>query len=75
MKETYFYTNDCGLDMLIKKVEDPEEDKFTGYIWNPGKGKWVENWQDTAGYFYGFDPAEEISEERAKAYIANHQEK
>lgn len=33
---------------------------------------WNEKWELTCGYFYGFEPAREISAEEAKAYMVRH---
>lgn len=69
---TYYYTDDCGLDILMKKVRDPKKGIFSGFIWKVDEKVWNEKWELTCGYFYGFEPARVISEEEAKAYMIGH---
>ena len=69
---TYYYTDDCGLDLLMKQVRDPKKGIYTGFIWKGDEKVWNEKWELTCGYFYGFEPARVISEEEAKAYMVKH---
>ena len=69
---TYYYTDDCGLDILMKKVRDPVKGIFTGFIWKIDDKVWNEKWELTCGYFYGFEPAGVISAEAAKAYMVRY---
>lgn len=48
---TYYYTDDCGLDLLMKKVRDPEKGIFSGFIWKADEKVWNEKWELTCGYF------------------------
>ena len=66
---TYYYTDDCRLDILMKIVRDPEKGIFTGFIHKVDEKIWNEKWELTCEYFNGFKPARVISEEEAKAYM------
>ena len=44
---TYYYTDDCGLDLLMKKVRDPEKGIFSGFIWKVDEKVWNEKWELT----------------------------
>ena len=48
---TYYYTDDCGLDILMKKVRDPKKGIFSGFIWKVDEKEWNEKWKLTCGYF------------------------
>ena len=61
----YFYSDDCGIPALMKWLRDPEEEVMTGYIWYWKEKKWVEDWSLTCGYFYGFEPAKEVTAQEA----------
>ena len=66
MQVSYYYSNDCSIDALMKWVKDPDEGIFTGYFWWGEEDGWKEDWENTSGFFYGFEPAEKISDKEAE---------
>lgn len=46
---TYFYTDECWLDMVMKKVRDQEKGVFTGFIWKVDEEVWNEKRELTCG--------------------------
>ena len=73
MKEVdYYYSDDCGIDMLMKRLYDPEKGILTGFIWNVKRKAWVENWERTCGYFMGFEPAHAINSEKSGKYMVRY---
>ena len=69
MEVSYFYSNDCNIDALMKFVKDPDEGIFTGYFWWGEDFGWKEDWENTSGYFYGFEPATKISDKDAEEIL------
>lgn len=68
MKVSFYF--DDGI--LIKCVRSESDAPLEGYIWNVKKKEWVEAWEQTCGRFYGFDPAEKYTKERAKKYMIGY---
>ncbi len=65
----YYHGTEDGSDLLVRKVRDPDEGIYTGYIWNPGKQEWVEGWEETYGFFTGEWRAAELTEDELKKHM------
>ena len=71
MEVTYYYSDDCGVDLLLKKVRNPKKGIFTGYIWGCVDKKWNENWERASEYFYEA-PSEVVDAKFAKEYMVRY---
>ena len=65
MKVTFYFSD----GVLMKCVRGKNDGPLEGYIWNVKEKEWVEAWEETCGYFYGYDPAEKYTREQAKKYM------
>ncbi len=69
MTVDYYHSTDSGGDYLMKRVRDPARGILTGFMWNVPRKEWVEDWELTSGYFYGFEPATWLTSEQAIGHL------
>ena len=64
MTVRYAMTDDGYSDGLIKEEKDDNHARY--FVWNAKEKKWVEDHGEIGGYFMGFEPRKDLTDEEAK---------